>query len=132
MNKAYNIIFSLVLITSLVIVALSCAPNSKLIETEADFIGFITEIQPGQNKDIIGQISLESHADKVVTKYVVTIKDETLIFQQDGDNLLKTAFKTLENKQWVKIWFSGPVMESWPMQATAQQIVIVEHATLLE
>lgn len=132
MNKVCSIVFSSALIIGLMVIALSCTSNSKPIETEADFIGFITEIQPGQDKDIIGRISVESHADKIVTRYVITIKDETLIFQQDGDNLRKTTFKALENKQWVKIWFSGPVMESWPMQATAQQVIIVEYATLLE
>ena len=104
----------------------SCASNSKPIETEADFIGFITEIHPSQDKDITGQISVESHADKIVTRYIITIKRETLIFQQDGDNIRKVAFAALETKQWVKIWFSGPVMESWPMQVTAQQVMIIE------
>ena len=113
-------------------VTLSCASNGKPIEREADFTGFITEIHPGQNRDVIGLISVESHADKIVTKYIVTIKDETLIFKQDGDTLHETTFKALENKQWVKIWFSGPIMESWPMQATAGQVIIAEYATLFE
>jgi hypothetical protein len=55
-----------------------------------------------------------------------TITDETLIFQQDGDDLHRTAFNTLENKQWVKIWFTGPVTESFPVQGTAGQVVIIE------
>ena len=132
MNKVCSIVCSMVLITGLMIVTLSCAYNGKPIETEADFIGFITAIQPEQNKNVAGRISVESHADKIVTKYVVTIKDETLIFQQDGDILHETTFKALENKQRVKIWFSGPVMESWPMQVTAGQVIIVEYATLFE
>jgi len=110
----------------LMVVSAGCAPATKPIETEADFIGFITEIHPSQERDISGQISVESHADKIVTKYTITIKDETLIFQQDGDSLRNVAFAALETKQWVEIWFSGPVMESWPMQATAQQVVILE------
>jgi hypothetical protein len=123
----YIRLFGLVgLLIGLMVVSAGCAPAAKPIETEADFIGFITEIHPSQERGISGQISVESHADKIVTKYTITIKDETLIFQQDGDSLRNVAFAALETKQWVEIWFSGPVMESWPMQATAQQVVILE------
>jgi hypothetical protein len=114
------------LLIGLMVLSVDCTPATKPIETEADFIGFITEIHPGQEGDIPGRISVESHADKIVTKYTITIKDETLIFQQDGDNLRNVTFAALETKQWVEIWFSGPVMESWPMQAIAQQVVIIE------
>jgi len=69
---------------------------------------------------------VESHADKIVSRYVITITDETLIFQQEGNELCRTTFKTLENKQWVKIWFDGPIMESSPMQGIAGQVVIIE------
>jgi hypothetical protein len=101
-----------------------CASAAKPLETEADFYGFITEIHPNGEGDIVGRISVESHADKIVSKYIVTITDETLIFRQDGDNLRQADFKAFENKQWVRIWFTGPVLESYPVQATAGQVVI--------
>ena len=107
-------------------VAVDCASTTKPIETGEDFIGFITEIHSSQERGILGQISVESHADKIVTKYIITIKGETLIYQQDEDNLHKVTFGMLENKQWVKIWFTGPVMESWPIQGTAKQVVVIE------
>ncbi len=123
----YIRIFGLLgLLIGLIVVSLDCASATKSIETEADFIGFITEIHPIKEREISGQIFVESHANKIVTKYTVTIKDETLILQKDGDNLRNATFAALETKQWVKIWLSGPVMESWPMQATAQQVVIIE------
>ena len=118
--------------SSICVIALACVvsllisgctspenPGVKPITTKADFIGFITEIHPGQ-------LSVESHADKIVTKYSITLKGETLIFQQDGNNLRKVAFSAFKTRQWVQVWFSGPVLESWPMQATAQQVVITE------
>jgi hypothetical protein len=110
----------------LMTVSPGCASTAKPMETEADLIGFITEIRPNGERDVLGQINVESHADKIVSKYIITITDETLIFQQDGNDLRRTAFKTLENKQWVKIWFTGPVLESFPVQGTAGQVVIVE------
>jgi hypothetical protein len=101
-----------------------CVPATKPLETEADLLGFITEIHPDREGDILGQISVESHADKIVSRYIVTITDETLIFRQDGDNLRQADFKAFEDKQWVEIWFTGPVLESFPVQAAAGQVVI--------
>jgi hypothetical protein len=115
------------LIVSMV-VTVGCTSAHKALETETDFTGFITEIHPIGEKGIPGQILVESHADKLVDKYMVTIKDETLIFEQDGEELRQIAFEVLETKQRVQLWFTGPVMESFPMQATAQQVVITESA----
>jgi hypothetical protein len=113
------------LLGALMMVSPGCASTAEPMETEADLIGFITEIRPNGERDILGQINVESHADKIVSKYIITITDETLIFQQDGNDLRRTAFKTLENRQWVKIWFTGPVTESFPVQGTAGQVVII-------
>lgn len=91
----------------------------KPLQTEADFTGWVTEIHPIGNKGTLGQILVESHADKIVEKYMVTIKDETLILQQDGEKRNQAAFEALETTQQVQIWFTGPIMESFPMQGTA-------------
>ncbi|MFC1964212.1 DUF3221 domain-containing protein [Chloroflexota bacterium] len=106
------------------LITVSLAP--KPLQTEADFTGFITEINPIGKEGTLGQILVESHTDKLVNKYMVSIKDETLIFRQAGENRDKVALKTLETKQRVQIWFSGPIMESFPMQGTARQVVITE------
>ena len=116
-----TICLALVLI---MVVPVGCTPSDKPLEKEADFIGFITEVYPIRNGDIVGQILAESHADKLVEKYMVTINNETLIFHEDGGNLRKVDFQALVVKQWVKIWFTGPIMESFPMQGTAGQVVI--------
>ena len=113
------------LLVALMVVSPGCASTATPMETEADLVGFITETRPTGEGDILGQINVESHADKIVSKYIITITDETLIFWQDGDDLRRTAFETLENKQWVKIWFTGPVIESFPVQGTAGQVVIL-------
>ena len=105
-------------------ITVSLAP--KPLQTEADFTGFVTEIHPVGKGDTLGQILVESQIDKLVDKYMVTIKDETLIFKQDGEGHRKVTFEALETKQRVQIWFSGPIMESFPMQGTAGQIVVTE------
>jgi len=106
------------------LIVVNSAPEP--LQTEADFTGWVTEIHPIGNKGTLGQILVESHADKTVDKYMVTIKEETLIFQQDGENRRQIAFEALKTKQKVEVWFTGPIMESFPMQGTAQQVVITE------
>ena len=114
------------ILTALLMVALlpfvACARSPEPLKTESDFLGFITEIQPGQ-------ITVESHADKIVDRYIITINEDTAIFKKEGDKLHHVSNVALETKQWVQIWFFGPVMESWPKQAIAGQIVIQESIT---
>jgi len=114
------------LFAALMVVSPGCASTPEPMETEPDLVGFITGIRSNGEGDILGQINVESHADKIVSKYTITITDETLIFQQDGNDLRRTALETLENKQWVRIWFTGPVTESFPARGTAGQVVIIE------
>jgi hypothetical protein len=106
--------------------ALICTSVQTPIDTEADVTGFITSIQAIAENDIIGRISVESHADKIVDKYVITVTRDTGLFREAGGELQGITFNALEDQQWVKLWFEGPVMESFPMQATASQIVIFE------
>ena len=118
------------LLIALMAVTVDCSSTAKLLETEADFTGFITEVHPIGRGDTLGQILVESPADNFIDKYRVTIKDETQILKQDGDELRQVAFEALETEQQVQIWFSGPIMESFPMQGTAQQVVIIESTEL--
>jgi hypothetical protein len=115
------------LLIVLMAVTVDCSSTAKPLETEADFTGFITEVHPIGEKGILGQILVEAPADNFIDKYMVTIKDETQIFKQDGDELRQVAFEVLETGQQVQIWFTGPIMESFPMQGTAQQVVIVKR-----
>ncbi len=106
--------------------ALACYSLKTPDNTEPDFTGFITNIESIDKKEITGRISVESHADKIVDKYVITVNRDTGIFLQQGEKLNSVTFDYLEAQQWVKLWFDGPVMESFPMQATAGQIVVIE------
>ncbi len=122
----YSRLFELLgLLMGLTVLTVGCTPSQRALETEAGFAGFITEIQPIGKGGALGQILVEDQSDKLVDKYMVTIKDETLIFRQDGENRRQVAFETLETRQKVQIWFSGPILESFPMQGTARQVVIM-------
>lgn len=112
------------LLIGLMVLSVDCKSAPKPLETEANFTGWVIEIHQIEEKGIAGEILVESQVAKVVGKYVVTITDETLIFKQDGENRHHVAFKALEATQQVQIWFSGPILQSFPKQGTAQQVVI--------
>ena len=125
MVKAKALI-GIIIIGIALLLMFGCASPAGPLTTEPDFYGFITGINAIDNNDVIGSIAVESHADKIVDKYVITIKDTTSLFRQDGEDYQEISFNDLEARQWLKIWFDGPVMESWPMQAGALQIVVTQ------
>ncbi len=110
---------------SVAIVITSCTPVTKPLDTKEDVLGFITEITPLRAHGLVGQILVESHADKLVNKWSVTIKSDTMLFMEEGGKLSRVDFQDFAKQQWVKVWFDGPVAESFPMQGRASQIVIV-------
>ncbi|MFC1945823.1 DUF3221 domain-containing protein [Chloroflexota bacterium] len=115
-----------ILLILVTFVAVGCTSAPEALETEPDFTGFITEIYPLQKKGMLGQFLVEAPAKNIIDKYMVTIKDNTWIFKQNGDERPQVAFEALEIGQQVQIWFSGAIMESFPMQGTAQQVVIIK------
>ncbi len=124
--KYIRLVGLLGLLTVLVVVAVDCTSSPQALDTEPYFTGWVTEIHPIGEKGNLGQILVEAQSDKLVDKYMVTIKNETLIFKQDGEERRQVTFEALETTQQVQIWFSGPILESFPMQGTAQQVVIIE------
>jgi hypothetical protein len=120
-----KILSGIITVTLVLLLAAGCSSPDEPVTTEPDFTGFITDITTIGNNDVVGSIAAESHADKIVDKYVITVRDSTSLFRQDGDKYTEISFDDLEKRQTVRVWFDGPVMESFPMQATALQIVVV-------
>ncbi len=96
-------------------------PDDAVAGPTSDFTGFITEIQALSHGEALGLVSAESHADKIVVKYVLTITADAEILELNGDT---AAFEDLETQQWIEVWFSGPVKESWPMQVDVGKVII--------
>ena len=96
-------------------------PDDAVVGPTSDFIGFITEIQAFSHGDALGLISAESHADKIVDKYVFTVTVDAEILELNGETV---AFEDLEVTQQIEVWFSGPVKESFPMQVDAGKVII--------
>ena len=112
------------LLMSLIALSLGCAPTAQPLRREQDFSGFITEIHANGRGGVAGQVFVESHADKLVTRYVIRVTNETLIFRHDDDDLRRVRFSALANKQTVEVWWAGPTTGTFPVLGTAAQIVI--------
>jgi hypothetical protein len=107
-------------------------PNGGPLQTEPDLTGVIASAQPIGANGVAGTILVEArvagNAERV-DKYVVTVKDETPVFEQQGDDFERISFGELAVGQQARVWFDGPVRESYPLQADALQVIVVKSIT---
>ena len=99
-------------------------PSHGYLQDGEDFIGFVTQIEKVGKKGVLGILAIESHADKLVTKYSVTVTSNTTIMELIDNSYLESNFESINQKDWVKVWFSDPVSESHGAQMKADQILI--------
>jgi hypothetical protein len=57
-------------------------------------------------------------------KASITVNATTRIYRGRVSASTKGSFSDLRNAQLVEVWFAGPVLTSYPVQATASVIVI--------
>lgn len=118
------------IMVSLVLALMACAAGTNA--GSADIRGTITSIDPvnpeGRASDVVGSVLIEGsiEADTQVDKASVTITRATRILRQEGEGRRAVTFEALEVGQRVQARFTGPVAESYPVQATAAEIVILE------
>ncbi|MCH8050895.1 MAG: DUF3221 domain-containing protein [Chloroflexi bacterium] len=93
---------------------------------DPDIRGVITSITDGAG-DVIGSVRIEGAIDQDTEydKAIVRVESDTRIFRQAGNAMMEVTFGDLTEGQTVEAWFTGPVAESYPVQAKASQIVIV-------
>ena len=93
---------------------------------DPDIRGVITSITDGSG-DVIGSVRIEGAIDQdtAYDKAVVRVESDTRILLQAGNAMMEVTFGDLMVGQTVEAWFTGPVAESYPVQAKASQIVIV-------
>ena len=105
--------------------------NSVTDEKEADLKGRMQSISSADKKvrakgilrAVLVQASKEAaQFDKVSVK--VTVK--TLLFRHDGEQRQPVNFDDLKVGQDVEVWFAGPLLQSYPVQAEARQIGILQ------
>lgn len=90
--------------------------TAAIQRTTPSIIGQITSI--ALPTIIVEEKPTEPHGS---AKASVSITDATQVLHRDEDVVGATALRV---GQQVKVWFAGPMMESYPLQATAGVIVI--------
>ncbi|KAF5089130.1 DUF3221 domain-containing protein [Methanobacterium aggregans] len=100
-------------------------------DTPSDMDGKIVGVcQNDQMQDLTSSNSIL--VDGVITdgnqhgNVSVIVTNETQIFKKQGNKQTSSSFNNFKPGQKVEIQFSGPIMESYPPQVCAGQIVIVD------
>lgn len=118
---------AILLILMLAVGMLTACNNGKSPLDTVDVRGDITQITNSDAKEVLGMILVEGELqeDTKVDKASVTVTDKTKIFAEGNQDVLEDAnFSLLQAGQLVEVEFTGPVKESYPVQATAKTIVI--------
>lgn len=114
------------LVALAVVLAASLAVVAPVLSQEAPgeqggITGFVTEVS-GTSVLIENDPLEESGSDKAS----VEITPDTRISRQQGQDQVPATPEDLEAGQLVEATFSGPVAESYPVQATAGSMLILE------
>jgi hypothetical protein len=105
-----------------VLQALACAqPVSRFPTSQPSIEGWVTAIN--QTGEGIGTIRVEERPTESAgsAKAVVRITPTTEILRPDS---MRVDFRSFVIGQWVRVWFIGPVRESYPVQADAATVII--------
>lgn len=104
------------------LIGIAAAAPSALSETEPQFTGFITLIERGTRR-----VAVESHANKMVRRHVLTVTPQTVIVKREGDVEKTVNLDSLAVSNWVKVWFVGGEKGTYPLDVMARRIVIVDR-----
>ena len=115
-----------ILFAALLMVAALMLSSCSNVQTEPDLTGKINSIQQIPKDEKHRMILVDSPGNQTSDKYVLTVTTETLIQRQVGKAVEPASFGNLQAGQLINVWLTGPVRDSYPAQADAKKIVIVE------
>lgn len=94
-----------------------------LPDGSASIIGDITQADQGGNgiRILVEQIPTRSAGYPVAW---VSVNRRTRVVERSADGLTRSSPGALTVGTRVQVWFNGPVMESYPVQANAGTVVI--------
>jgi len=124
--RQYGFKTSLTLLSFLLIILAGCASPRKAVATAPDFVGFITQVIPGENDDQLDQIVVEYKPHKVVKRFVIPIGPDTALFHHLTDKENPTDFENLIRQQWVHVWFADQLIDDEAEFVTASQIIVFD------
>ncbi|MDI7275648.1 MAG: hypothetical protein QME94_06685, partial [Anaerolineae bacterium] len=90
--------------------------------------GVISNVQPAAaGGEILGTIRVEGekNPNNEYDRAELTISKDTVLRSEESGTSAQVGFDALEFGQFVKARFVGPVLESYPVQARAVEVVII-------
>jgi peptidyl-prolyl cis-trans isomerase C len=109
----------------------SDAAKQEQVTTIIGRIAAICRPDPGlQGQERIWKIMVEENGEDKTSygRAAVTVSSNTGIFLQQGKNETPAALELLDVGQWVEIELAGPVAASYPVQAEARKVLILERS----
>lgn len=103
-------------------------------DNKADVRGMVTNVsaanEEAKKKGILGSILVEGAKEKDTSydKASIRVTDKTKIEKLVGKERKPAKFDDLKKGAKVQALFTGPVAESYPVQAAAKEILILEEA----
>lgn len=129
-------VVAILVLVCILLAAPSCSSDrsttGSVAPSQADLVGQIVEIYQANPSDTdsgaLGAILVEGMMqggtqDALVT---VAVTKSTQLWQEEGRTRRPITFDALAVHQKVQITFIGPIAESYPMQATAGEIVAIQ------
>ena len=121
-----KLLLGITILMGLLLLFGGCKPGNN--ETEPNLIGWIDNVLQPQG-ETLGQLLINSPDNNTSDKFMVTVTDKTVILNETSGEQKDAEFDSFNKGQKVEIWFSGPVMESYPAQVSAEKIVIMEDSS---
>jgi hypothetical protein len=114
----------------LVLLLASCHSTPPRAADQPDIRGRITGIVPApgmESRKIVGFVRIEGRRDSTTgyDKAAVTVTDSTVITLTFDGKQATGGFADIREGDSVEASFTGPVRESYPVQATARHISIL-------
>jgi beta-N-acetylhexosaminidase len=101
---------------------------------KVDIRGKVTKVMPadaeGKKRGLVGVVMVEGTKDKDTgyDKASVKVTEKTSLKKRVGKDLKDAKFEDVKEGTKVEAVFTGPVLQSFPVQATAKEVVILEEA----
>lgn len=111
-------------VTLFLVVALACAAATPPPATKPDLVGFISSVAAGTGP-ALGQIQVESHADKLVQRWQVAIDRGTVLQRGTDRDIQPIAFQDVQPKAWVRVWISERKLR--PGVPIAARVIVSER-----
>lgn len=94
---------------------------------KTDILGTVITVTKNQSGEILGSFLVEGEkGSKPYDKASIKVTQKTKIFEKLTDKVVNSSFDALQENLKVEVRFIGPVAESYPVQATADEITILK------